>query len=383
MEFIISFLVISIVGTLLHFVYEWSNHNKIVSLFAAVNESTWEHIKIALTPMFLWGLYDGYVYGFSPNYFLAKSISLLAVIIIIPLLFYGYKLITKKSILIIDIMIFYIAIASSIGVFYYLIKNLNCTFIYSYIGAILLFIIFSLYLLLTIMPLKNELFLDPITKKFILDSNGDRVKELVKQDYLTYRVVPVFDIKQTEGKDLPRLVDELKGSINNYKILKESIEEVAKVPIEYIDIKDESKGYYSLDENNIKIKKGMDEKQTLKTLIHELTHSRLHNTIEALSDRAAAEVQAESVAFIVSDHFEIDTSEYSFGYVAAWSMGKDISELKKSLNIISKESNKIIIELENAIEKNISKYRKIDLLKDRSININKKSSIKTKIEHER
>ena len=120
--------------------------------------------------MFLWGLYDGYVYGFSPNYFLAKSISLLAVIIIIPLLFYGYKLITKKSILIIDIMIFYIAIASSIGVFYYLIKNLNCTFIYSYIGAILLFIIFSLYLLLTIMPLKNELFLAPITKKYGLDS---------------------------------------------------------------------------------------------------------------------------------------------------------------------------------------------------------------------
>ena len=75
MEFLISFLVISIVGTLLHFVYEWSNHNKIVSLFAAVNESTWEHIKIALTPMFLWGLYDGYVYGFSPNYFLAKSIK--------------------------------------------------------------------------------------------------------------------------------------------------------------------------------------------------------------------------------------------------------------------------------------------------------------------
>ena len=126
MEFLISFLVISIVGTLLHFVYEWSNHNKIVSLFAAVNESTWEHIKIALTPMFLWGLYDGYVYGFSPNYFLAKSISLLAVIIIIPLLFYGYKLITKKSILIIDIMIFY----NLAGVIFYLIsiKNQNqCT----------------------------------------------------------------------------------------------------------------------------------------------------------------------------------------------------------------------------------------------------------------
>ena len=83
----ISFIVISIVGTLLHFLYEMSGHNKIAAIFAAVNESTWEHIKIALTPMFLWGLYDGYVYGFSPNYFLAKSISLLAVIIIISLLF--------------------------------------------------------------------------------------------------------------------------------------------------------------------------------------------------------------------------------------------------------------------------------------------------------
>ena len=97
MDLIISFLFVSIIGTLFHFTYDYFNHNKIVSLFAAVNESTWEHIKIALTPMFLWGLYDGYVYGFSPNYFLAKSISLLAVIIIIPLLFYGYKLITKKS----------------------------------------------------------------------------------------------------------------------------------------------------------------------------------------------------------------------------------------------------------------------------------------------
>lgn len=175
MEFLISFLVISIIGTLLHFAYEWSNHNKVVSLFAAVNESTWEHIKIALTPMFLWGLYDGFVYGINSNYFVAKSLSLLAVIIIIPLLFYGYKLITKKSILIIDIMIFYIAIACSISIFYYLINNLECSFIYSYMGAIVLFIIFGFYLLLTIMPMKNELFLDPITKKYGIKGHSENL----------------------------------------------------------------------------------------------------------------------------------------------------------------------------------------------------------------
>ena len=97
MNTVIAIIFISTIGTLLHFMYEWSGHNKVVSLFAAVNESTWEHIKIALTPTFIWTLYDGAVYGLNPNYFEAKALSILVIIVLIPLLFYAYQLITKKS----------------------------------------------------------------------------------------------------------------------------------------------------------------------------------------------------------------------------------------------------------------------------------------------
>ena len=98
MFLIFSIILISIIGTLSHFLYDISNHNKIVGLFAAVNESTWEHIKIALTPTLLWGLLDGFIYGSNPNYFLAKFISLLVIIILMPALYYGHKAIIKKEI---------------------------------------------------------------------------------------------------------------------------------------------------------------------------------------------------------------------------------------------------------------------------------------------
>ena len=96
MDIIIGIIFISIIGTLLHFMYEFSGHNKIVSLFAAVNESTWEHIKIALTPTFIWTLYDGAVYGMNENYFIAKTTSILVIIILIPLLFYAYQLLNIR-----------------------------------------------------------------------------------------------------------------------------------------------------------------------------------------------------------------------------------------------------------------------------------------------
>jgi len=96
LEVIISAIVISLVGTLAHFLYDITNHNKFIGLFTAVNESTWEHIKIALTPILLCGLYDGFVHGENPNYFLAKLVSLVAPIIVIPCIFYGYKSISKK-----------------------------------------------------------------------------------------------------------------------------------------------------------------------------------------------------------------------------------------------------------------------------------------------
>lgn len=159
-------IVISILGTLAHFLYEISGHNKFIALFAAVNESTWEHIKIALTPSLLWGLYDGFVYGTNPNYFPAKTLSLLTLIIVIPTVFYTFKTIFKKSVLVFDILLFYAAIICSQFVFRYFINLPPMDFTFEYLSTIGLFIIFGSYMVLTLQPLENFVFQDPISKKY-------------------------------------------------------------------------------------------------------------------------------------------------------------------------------------------------------------------------
>jgi len=163
---IISIIVISLIGTMGHFLYDFSNHNKIVGIFAAVNESTWEHIKIALAPTFLWSVLDGYVFGSSPNYFFAKFISLLSIIVIIPLIFYLYKFLFKKTVLFVDVLIFYVSIIISQVLFRYILGLNQLDYFYNYLGCIGVFIIFGAYLLLTLLPLKNFIFKDPISKKY-------------------------------------------------------------------------------------------------------------------------------------------------------------------------------------------------------------------------
>ncbi len=163
---IISILVISILGTSLHFLYELSDHNKVVGLFAAVNESTWEHIKIALTPAFLWSIVDAFIYGSSQNYFSAKFISLLSLIIIIPLLFYSYNYIVKKESLVADIVIFYVSIIISQLTFIHIINLEPVSNVVKYISCFGIFIIFGCYMVFTLMPIKNFIFKDPITNKF-------------------------------------------------------------------------------------------------------------------------------------------------------------------------------------------------------------------------
>ena len=110
---IVSIIIISLVGTLSHFLYDLSNHNKFIGIFAAVNESTWEHIKIALTPTILWSLVDGYMYGDEPSYFLAKLSSLIVIILLMPILFYGHKYVARKDYFVFDIVSFYIVIIAS------------------------------------------------------------------------------------------------------------------------------------------------------------------------------------------------------------------------------------------------------------------------------
>lgn len=168
---LIAIIIISVVGTLLHFTYEFSHHNKIMALFAAVNESTWEHIKIALTPTLLYSLYDGFCYGTNPNYFFAKVLSLLTIILVIPLIFYSYTSLTKKPILVIDILSFYITIALSQIVFYAILKMPALPFTINYIGAVGTFIIFGIYMTATLFPVKNFLFKDPLTKEYGLEAH--------------------------------------------------------------------------------------------------------------------------------------------------------------------------------------------------------------------
>jgi len=163
---IISIVIISIVGTLSHFLYDISNHNKFIGLFCAVNESTWEHIKIALTPTILWSLVDGIKYGSEPNYFLAKFVSLLIIIILMPVLFYGYLLITKKDLFVLDILIFYIVIIASQLAFHYIIKAPPVNNVINYLSCVGVFLIFAGYLIHTALPGKSFLFKDPKANKY-------------------------------------------------------------------------------------------------------------------------------------------------------------------------------------------------------------------------
>ncbi len=170
--FIIGFFFISALGTIAHFLYDKFNHNKIGGIFFAVNESIWEHIKIALTATFIYSLIDGYIYGSNPNYFFAKLIGLASIIIVIPLIFYSYTSITKKNILFIDISTFFIAIFLSEFLTYRLLLLPAISYQLQYISLVLVFIIFGFYLLLTAYPIKSKLFKDPITKKYGVEGHG-------------------------------------------------------------------------------------------------------------------------------------------------------------------------------------------------------------------
>ena len=168
---VLGSLFIIIVGSLLHFLFEWSNNNKIVGFFAAVNESTWEHIKLAITPSFLWLIVEGHFYFSNPNLFFAKFISMLVMIIIIPVIFYTYTFFTKKNYLVMDIGIFVIAVVVGQLLFYLL---LNCCIINNYlnhIGILGLILIFFKYITRTYVPKNNFLFKDPITNTYGIKCN--------------------------------------------------------------------------------------------------------------------------------------------------------------------------------------------------------------------
>ena len=190
--------------------------------------------------------------------------------------------------------------------------------------------------------------IDPVTNEPVLDRDGMPVVEEVEIKIPAFRVVTVFDYSQTDGKELPGLgVSELQGNVDRYRDFMEALARVSPVPIRYEGMEGDRKGYFIDLNHPIAIKEGMGEAQTAKTGVHEVAHAKLHaKEVEQetgiAKDRETKEVEAESIAYTVCQHFGIDTSDYSFGYIAGWSSGKEMPELKSSLDTIRRTSSELI-----------------------------------------
>lgn len=201
---------------------------------------------------------------------------------------------------------------------------------------------------------------DPETNEPILRPDGQPETEEIEHIIPRFRVATVFDISQTYGDPIPELdTPELLGSVENYPVFMEAIKNVSPVPMRYAKIEGESKGYYSNTEKEIVIRDGMSEKQTMKTAVHEVTHAMCHDRdiMEELGekkDRMTREVEAESVAFTVCSFFGMDTSSYSFLYLAGWSSSKDMKELRSSMDFIRKTAGSFI----DSMLENIRKLQK-------------------------
>ena len=199
--------------------------------------------------------------------------------------------------------------------------------------------------------------LDPATGATVLNADGTSAKDIREIVVPNYKVVSIFDVSQTEGKELPTLgVNELDGSVKGYSDFIEALKQTCPVPIGFESIKGGAKGYFHTVENRIAIQEGMSEAQTVKTLIHEMAHQKMHSVHPGGSEpednltRGRKEIEAESVAFIISCHYGIDTSDYSFGYIAGWSDGKDNKEFKESLSRIQKAADEMITDIDGHLE---------------------------------
>lgn len=187
----------------------------------------------------------------------------------------------------------------------------------------------------------------------MMDKDGEPIMESVEIKVNAFKVVSTFDVSQTDGKELPSLgVDELTGGVDGYGTFLEALKEVCPVPMSFENIEGGAKGFYSQTEKRIAIQEGMSEAQTVKTAIHEMAHQKLH-AIEnngPKQTRGSKEVEAESVAYTVCQHYGIDTSDYSFSYVAGWSEGKEMPELKASLDTIRRAASEMIAAIDEKVE---------------------------------
>lgn len=197
---------------------------------------------------------------------------------------------------------------------------------------------------------------DPNTGEILKNPDGSNQKEIQEVLRPAFKVVSVFDVSQTDGRELPSLgVNELTGDVEQYEMFFEALKRTCPVPMEFEQISSGAKGYYHQIEQRIAIQEGMSQIQTVKTAIHEMAHQKLHaidpnlkksqQNLENIS-RGGKEVEAESVAYTVCQHYGIDTSDYSFAYIAGWSKGKETPELKASLDTIRKAASEMINDID-------------------------------------
>lgn len=212
--------------------------------------------------------------------------------------------------------------------------------------------------------------LDPKTNMPLVGADGNAITEEKEITIPAYKVVSVFDVSQTEGKELPSIgVDELTGDVSQYEDFFTALKKASPVPIALEHIEGSSHGYYHLAEKRIAIDDNMSELQTLKTAIHEIAHAKLHDIDlnapkeekENRPNQRTREVEAESVAYTVCQHYGLDTSDYSFGYVAGWSSGKELSELKGSLETIRLAASELIDSIDGHF-KELQRARENELL---------------------
>lgn len=208
--------------------------------------------------------------------------------------------------------------------------------------------------------------IDPVTKEPVIGDDGQPETEIVEMVIPRFRVTTVFDVSQTEGEPIAELeVPELTGSVQFYDTFMEALQNISPVPIRMMNVEGDAKGYYHQTEKYIAIKEDMSNVQTMKTGVHEVSHALLHDreVMDAegvLKDQTTKEVEAESIAYIVCNHFGLDTSEYSFTYIASWCESRDMKALKASMDTIRKTSAEIIGNIEEQMHElereNIMQY---------------------------
>ena len=206
--------------------------------------------------------------------------------------------------------------------------------------------------------------LDPDTQLPILGKDGKpvMVEKTIKIPY--FKMVKVYDVSQTDGKPLPKLSLDLTGDVAQYEVFLEALKRTSPVPIDIKPISSGVDGYINYEHHQITLREGMSQIQTISAGVHEVAHAKLHNydpmAEQAEKDKNTEEVEAESISYAVCQYFGIETGENSFGYIASWSQGKELDELKASLTIINKTASELITSIEQHFQE-ICKERRITI----------------------